>query len=114
MNLGSEIVKNIFDDNAKGVIDTINQALLVKINDQIEEMKKNVIDSVYENDFSYMLDKKKHKKEEEEEEDEDEDEEEEDLDDKDLANNYGDKTKITRGDIISQAIHNKKKKGKKK
>jgi len=112
MNLGSEIVKNIFDDNAKGVIDTINQALLVKINDQIEEMKKNVIDSVYENDFSYMLvEKKKHKKEEE---DEDEDEEEEDLDDKDLANNYGDKTKITRGDIISQAIHNKKKKGKKK
>jgi hypothetical protein len=34
------------------------------------------------------------------------------MDDDNLANNYGDKDKVTRGDIISQAIHNKK--GKKK
>lgn len=114
MNFGSEIVKNIFDDNAKGVVDTVNDALLSKINDQIEEMKKNVIDSVYENDFSFMLEKKKNK-EEEDEDDEDEDDEDDEMEDKDLANNYGDKGKITRGDIIAQAIHNKKKKkGKKK
>ena len=57
MNYASEILKNIFDDNAKGVIDTVDQALAVKVNDQMDEMKKSLIDSVYENDFSYMLDK---------------------------------------------------------
>jgi hypothetical protein len=52
MNYASEILKNIFDDNAKGVIDTVDQALAVKVNDQMDEMKKSLIDSVYENDFS--------------------------------------------------------------
>jgi len=59
MNYASEILKNIFDDNAKAVIDTVDQALSDKVNDQMDEMKKGLIDSVYENDFSYMLEKKK-------------------------------------------------------
>ena len=69
MNYASEILKNIFDDNAKAVIDTVDQALSDKVNDQMDEMKKGLIDSVYENDFSYMLEKKKDKKHEEEEDD---------------------------------------------
>jgi hypothetical protein len=68
MNYASEILKNIFDDNAKAVIDTVDQALSDKVNDQMDEMKKGLIDSVYENDFSYMLEKKKDKKHKEEDE----------------------------------------------
>jgi hypothetical protein len=70
MNYASEILKNIFDDNAKAVIDTVDQALSDKVNDQMDEMKKGLIDSVYENDFSYMLEKKKDKKHKEEEDEE--------------------------------------------
>jgi hypothetical protein len=140
MNYASEILKNIFDDNAKGVIDTVDQALAVKVNDQMDEMKKSLIDSVYENDFSYMLDKNEVADDATSQVDEAElkviskEERAEMLkgigktrsglkakakkgrkaamDDDNLANNYGDKHKVTRGDIISQAIHNKK--GKKK
>ncbi len=90
MNYASEILKNIFDDNAKAVIDTVDQALSDKVNDQMDEMKKGLIDSVYENDFSYMLEKKKDKKHEEEEDDTEEGSEEGDDKDGDGDGDFAD------------------------
>ena len=78
------------DENPKAIMDTLDVALFDKISSRIEEKRMEVTRKVYEKVSS-----------------------DEELEDDDLANNYGDKDKVTRGDVIAGAIHRaKKKKGK--
>lgn len=86
MSAASEIIKHVMDENPKALMDTFNQVVLDKISSRLEEKRVEITKKVYESTAS-----------------------KEELEDDDLANNYGDKTKITRGDVIAGAIHKAKK-----
>lgn len=86
MSAASEILKHVMDENPKALMDTFNQVVLDKISSRLEEKRVEITKKVYESTAS-----------------------KEELEDDDLANNYGDKTKITRGDVIAGAIHKAKK-----
>lgn len=93
MNTASEILKHVMDENPKAIMDTLDVALFDKISSRIEEKRMEITRKVYEKVSS-----------------------DEELEDDNLANNYGDKEKVTRGDIIAGAVHKAKKnrgKGKK-
>ena len=86
MSAASEILKHVMDENPKALMDTFNQVVLDKISSRLEEKRVEITKKVYESTAS-----------------------KEELEDNNLANNYGDKTKITRGDVIAGAIHKAKK-----
>lgn len=86
MSAASEIIKHVMDENPKALMDTFNQVVLDKISSRLEEKRVEITKKVYESTAS-----------------------KEELEDNNLANNYGDKTKITRGDVIAGAIHKAKK-----
>jgi len=79
MKHSATILANILDDNAKDLIDTVNDALLDRISTKIEEKRKEIIDSVYGN-----IEEKKDKN-------------------NNLADNYPPFDVITRADIIAGA-----------
>lgn len=86
MSAASEILKHVMDENPKSLMDTFNQVVLDKISSRLEEKRVQITKNVYETAAS-----------------------KEELEDDDLANNYGDKKKVTRGDVIAGAIHKAKK-----
>ncbi len=86
MSAASEILKHVMDENPKSLMDTFNQVVLDKISSRLEEKRVEITKNVYETTAS-----------------------KEELEDDDLANNYGDKKKVTRGDVIAGAIHKAKK-----
>lgn len=86
MSAASEILKHVMDENPKALMDTFNQVVLDKISSRLEEKRVEITKKVYESTAS-----------------------KEELEDDDLANNYGDPKKITRGDVIAGAIHKAKK-----
>ena len=86
MSAASEIIKHVMDENPKALMDTFNQVVLDKISSRLEEKRVEITKKVYESTAS-----------------------KEELEDDDLANNYGDPKKITRGDVIAGAIHKAKK-----
>ena len=91
MSAASEILKHVMDENPKALMDTFNQVVLDKISSRLEEKRVEVTKNVYERTTAS----------------------EEELEDDDLANNYGDPKKITRGDVIAGAIHKAKKRKRK-
>ena len=86
MSAASEILKHVMDENPKSLMDTFNQVVLDKISSRLEEKRVEITKNVYETTAS-----------------------KEELEDDNLANNYGDKKKVTRGDVIAGAIHKAKK-----
>lgn len=86
MSAASEILKHVMDENPKEMLKTLDVALMDRISSRLEEKRVEIAKQVYEKVSS-----------------------DKELEDNDLANNYGDKNKITRGDVIAGAIHNAKK-----
>lgn len=101
MTISAKILSNILDDNAKELMDNINDALLDKVSSKIEEMRKEVVDSIYGEMDESRKKPRGHR----------DSSEGGNLNDRDLANNRPPTKKITYGDVLAQRLHNARKKG---